>query len=153
MSDVNFYMQKVDANDNLIANTLKDLESDFVGLKYSKCEGLLNKGKRKNIYTEQYSDSDTLRVWQGDEVTREATTIVFTFVFAGDNRQSVYDAFYDYVKNGVILYYDTARMKEARLVLMNAIEPSDDIYKGSTPYIRAEFKFQNLWGECKDKSL
>lgn len=153
MENVKFYMQKVDANGELISDTLKDLESDFDGMRYSRCVGLMNKGKRKNIYTEQYSDSDTLRVWQGEEVTREATTITFTFAFAGNHRKSVYESFYNYVKNGVISYYDTARMKEARLVLIDALEPSDDIYKGSTPYIKAEFKFQNLWGECKDKSL
>ena len=153
MEDVKFYMQKVDANGALISDTFKDLEIDFDGMRYSRCVGLMNKGKRKNIYTEQYSDSDTLRVWQGEEVTREATTITFTFVFVGNDRKSVYESFYNYVKNGIIAYYDTARMKEARLVLIDALEPSDDIYKGSTPYIKADFKFQNLWGECKDKIL
>lgn len=153
MENVKFYMQKVDANGVLIANTLKDLEVDFSGMKYSRCVGLMNKGKRKNIHTENYADSDTLRVWQGSEVTREATTITFTFVFAGDNRQGVYDSFYEYVKNGVISYYDTARMKEARIFLVDALEPSDDIFVGSTPYIKADFKFQNIWGECKNKTL
>lgn len=153
MEDVKFYMQKVDANGALISDTFKDLESDFSGMRYSRCVGLMNKGKRKNIYTEQYSDSDTLRVWQGEDVTREATTITFTFVFVGNDRKSVYESFYNYVKNGIIAYYDTARMKEARLVLIDALEPSDDIYKGSTPYIKADFKFQNLWGECKNKTL
>ena len=153
MENVKFYMQKVDANGDLIANTLKDLEVDFLGMKYSRCVGLMNKGKRKNVHTEEYADSDTLRVWQGTEVTREATTITFTFVFAGDNRQSVYDSFYEYVKNGVISYYDTARMKEARIFLVDALEPSDDIFVGSTPYIKADFKFQNIWGECKNKTL
>lgn len=153
MENVKFYMQKVDANGVLISDTLKDLEVDFLGMKYSKCEGLMNKGRRKNIHTETYADSDTLRVWQGEEVTREATTITFTFVFAGNDRKSVYESFYEYVKNGIISYYDTARMKEARLVLIDALEPSDDIYKGSTPYIQANFKFQNIWGECKNKTL
>ena len=153
MENVKFYMQKVDANGGLIANTLKDLEVDFLGMKYSRCVGLMNKGKRKNVHTEAYADSDTLRVWQGENVTREATTITFTFVFAGANRKSVYESFYEYVKNGVISYYDTARMKEARIFLVDALEPSDDIFVGSTPYIKAEFKFQNIWGECKDKSL
>lgn len=153
MENVKFYMQKVDANGQLIENTLKDLEVDFLGMKYSRCVGLMNKGKRKNIHTENYADSDTLRVWQGDNVTREATTITFTFVFAGDNRKSVYDSFYEYIKNGIISYYDTARMKEARIVLIDALEPSDDIFVGSTPYIKADFKFQNIWGECKNKTL
>ena len=150
--DVKFYMQKVDDNDNLVDGTLKDLELDFQGLKYSRCMGLLNKGKRKNVYTETYSDSDTLRVWQGENVTREATSITFTFIFVGANRQSVYESFYEYVKNGVIAYYDTARMKEARLIFIDALEPSNDIFIGSTPYIQADFKFQNIWGECKNKT-
>lgn len=153
MATYKFYMQKVDANGTLIANTLKDLEKDFNGLKYSQCEGLLNKGKRKNVYTEEYADSDTLRVWQDSDVTREATTITFTFCFVGTTRKSVYQSFYEYVKNGIISYYDTARLKEARLILVDALEPSDDIFVGSTPYIKANFKFQNLWGECKDKVL
>ena len=148
-----FYMQKVDAEGKLIANTKKDLETDFNGLKYSQCVGLLAKGKRKNIYTENYADSDTLRVWQGENVTREATTITFTFVFTGASRQSVFQSFYEYVKNGVISYYDTARMKEACLILVDNVEPSDDIFVGSTPYIKADFKFQNIWGECKNKTL
>lgn len=149
--EVKHYIQKVNSDGTLISGTLKDLEVDFSGLLYSKAEGLLAKGKRKDIHTETYADSDTLRVWQGTNVTREATTITFTFYFKGDNRQKVYDNFYEYIKNGVIAYWDTARMKEARLVLIDALEPSDDLFKGSTPYISANFKFQNLWGECKDK--
>ena len=97
-----FYMQKD-------REAVKDLEATFEGMKYVKCVGLLDKGKRKNIYTESYSDSDTLRVWQGEEVTREATDVTFTFVFIGDNRQSTYKDFYNYVKNGKLTYYDTAR--------------------------------------------
>ena len=132
-------------------NVEKDLEVDFEGLRYVKCEGLLDKGKRKNIYTESYSDSDELRVWQGDEVTREATDITFTFVFMGDNRQAVYEDFYNYVKNGKLTYYDTARNKEALMVLIEAYKPKEDNWKGSTPYIQADFKFKNLRGECKNK--
>lgn len=153
MNNFNIYMQKVDASGNLIADTLKDLEQDFAGLKYIKCEGLLIKGKRKNVYTEQYCDSDTLRVWQDSNVTREATNITLTCLFAGVDRQETYEAFYEYIKNGVISYYDSVRLKEARLVLVDALEPSEELFKGSTPYVKIDFKFQNLWGECKDKIL
>lgn len=146
-------MQKVDVDGNLISGTLKDLEVDFKGLLYSKCVGLLKKGKRKNVHIETYAESDTLRVWQGENVTREATDITFTFYFVGTNRQNIYDSFYDYVKNGVISYWDNVRKKEARIILVDAIEPKEDIYKGSTPYISADFKFQNIWGESKDKQL
>ena len=142
--DIRFYMQKDDSD------VCIDLEAYFGGLKYSKCKGLTSKGKRKNIYFESYSDSDELRVWQGETVVREATTIVFTFYFIGDNRQQVYDDFYDYVKNGQIYYWDTKRNKRAYLVLEEAVDPKEDVYQGSTPYLCADFKFQNLWGECID---
>lgn len=128
-----------------------DMEFRFNGLKYSSCTGLNDKGKRTNIYMEKSATSDTLRVWQGDEVIREATTIVFTLYFIGADRQSVYDRFCEYVSNGKIYYWDTKRKKEAYLVLVDQIKPKEDTYKGSVPYILAEFKFQNLWGECKTK--
>ncbi len=151
--DAKVYMQKVDNSGNLIDGTLKDLESDFSGLLYVECKGLLDKGKRKNVYIEEYADSDQVRVWQGESVTREPTNITLTLYFRGNSRQDTYDAFYEYVKNGIISYYDSVRLKEARLVLIDALEPKDDIFKGSDPFISASFKFQNLWGECKDKVI
>lgn len=143
--EIKFYMQK-DGD-----NTVKDLEKDFDGLRYQKCVGLNDKGKRKNIYTEEYSDSDTLRVWQGDEVLRQATDITFSFVFAGETRHKAYDDFVAYVNNGKIHYWDTARNKEAYLVLISEVKIGDEDWYGSTPYFKVDFKFQNLWGECKDK--
>jgi hypothetical protein len=104
-----------------------------------------------NIYTEEYSDSDTLRVWQGEEVTRKATTITFTFFFLGDTRHEAFNNFYNYIKNGKITYWDTARNKEALLVLADEVKISEENWKGSTQYFSVSFKFQNLWGECKDK--
>lgn len=140
---IKFWMQK-DGDDAI------NIEEHFNGLKYSKCTGLLDKGKRKNVYIEEYAGSDTLRVWQGDEVTREATTITFTFFFVGDNRMHVYENFYNYVKNGKIRYWDTKRNKEAYLVYSDKTTPKEDVYKGSIRYIAVDFKFQNIWGECKD---
>lgn len=144
MGDIKHYFQK-EGN-----STVYDLESYFSGLKYSKCEGLETRGARKNIYTEEYADSDTLRVWQGSDVTRTATTITFTLYFTGDKRQATFDSFYEFVKNGKIFYWDTKRLKKAYLVLKEEFEPSEDIYHGSTPYKAVNVKFQNLWGECKN---
>lgn len=144
--DVKFYMQK-EGEDKI------SLEDYFPGLLYSKCDGLLDIGKRLNVYKESYHDSDELRVWQGDPPTREATKITFTFCFVGENKLATYHDFYEYVANGKIYYYDTQRMKEALLVLDAAIKPSDEMWYGSIPYIKASFEFQNLWGACKDKTI
>lgn len=150
MSDIiKHYMQKE-------GEALMDLEVDFPGLKYSECSGLLDKGKRTDVYIEKHANSDVVRAWQGNDVCREATTITFTFFFidtSTSKRQDTYDAFYRYIQNGKIHYWDTKRKKEALLILTDALKPKEDEYKGSIPYICADFKFQNLWGECKDKTL
>lgn len=140
-----FYMQKE-------GEARIDLEhyDPFKGLRYSKCTGLLDKGKRKNVYTESYSDNDSLRVWQGSEVTREATDITFKFFFLGDTMKESFENFYNYVKNGKITYYDTKRKKKAVLILIDAIKVSDDRWKDGTTYIEGDFKFKNIKGECLD---
>jgi len=116
----------------------------FVG--YVKFDGLLDKGKRKNVYTESYADSDRLRVYQASGVTREATNAELTLAFTGATRQDSYKAFYDYVKNGILQYHDNARGKYAFLTLIDPVQPSEDVWKGNEQYILCTFKFQNLYG-------
>lgn len=147
MNNVKFYMQKVDSEYNAIDGTLKDLEIDFNGLRYKSCVGLNDKGKVKNKYIETFADSDSVRVWCGDNVVREATSITFEFVFIGVNRQIVYDEFYDYIKSGIIKYWDTARKKVAIMTLISEIKITDDIFLG-IPHILVKLQFQNLLGEC-----
>lgn len=143
MKKVLFYMKK-EADETWI-----NIESTYTGLRYKECKGLEDKGKPKNIYTESYADSDTLRVYMPDVVLRESTTITFSFVFVGEDRKSVYEQFFTDVSNGKLYYYDTARKKKAYMILKEAITITEDVYKGSTPYMIADFKFTNLWGECK----
>jgi hypothetical protein len=92
-----------------------------------------------------------LRVWQGEEVTREATKITLTLAFIGNRgeRQETFDALYEYIKNGKFYYWDTARKKKAYLILVDEYKPSEEKWYGSQPYILASFTLQNLWGECK----
>lgn len=131
-----------------------DLETRFYGLKYSKCDGLNSKGKRKNVHTEKYADSGELRVWQDPNIVlREATDITLTFYFTGDNRQAKYDEFIEYISNGKINYWDTVRKKHAYMIFVDQAKPKEDVYKGSIPYILAELKMQNLWGECPTKEV
>lgn len=135
-------------------NKDRDLEKLFPGLKYSKCKGLNDKGKQKNVHIEKYADSDELRVWKDpDGVLREATNITLELYFTGVDRHTVYDSFVGYISTGKIHYWDTERKREAFMVFIDESEPKEDVYKGSIPYILAEFKFQNLWGECPIKEI
>lgn len=140
-----------------------DIETKFEGLHYLQCKGLEDKGKAKNKYQESFADSDTLRVYEPDsidELCLEPTDITLTLLFIDNKnqqgvvvktRQKVYDEFFDYVKLGRFYYYDTKRRKEAYITLLEPVKPSDDNYIGSTPYIKADFKFKNLKGCCEYK--
>lgn len=120
------------------------------GILYSKCTGLFDKGKRLDVHTEMYADSKEMRVWLGDEIVREPTKITLSLYFVGDSRKDVLNTFMNAVENSKLYYWDTARLKKAYMVLIEAIPVKEEVYKGSTPYMLFEFKFQNLWGECKD---
>lgn len=145
MNRYSIYMQRVDKE----GEPLKNLETDFPGLFYYSCEGLSAKGKPKNIHTESYADSDGSRVWIPENVCRESTEITLSLLFKGDNRRDVFDEFYSYVKDGLFYYWDTKRMRRAKMFLSGEVEPSDDIMKGSDVYILAEFPFTNVLGETE----
>ena len=137
-------MQRID-----IANQKEmDLETDFPGLRYKEAKGLETKGKPSNVYVETYADSDKARVYIPKELCRDATEVTLTLVFIGENRRKAYNDFYSYVKLGKFYYWDTARNKRATLVLTSAVEPTDDIFKG-TPYIEADFVFMNINGDTE----
>lgn len=127
----------------------RNLETSFGDILYSRCDGLNAKGKRKNVYIESSAESDALRVWQGDTVTREATKITLTLYFVGAKRMDAFDALYEYIKNGKFYYWDTARNRKVYCILNDEYKPSEERWYGATPYIAANISLQNLWGESK----
>ena len=64
---VKHYMWKDVEETNNSPTGANDLETRFHGLKYSECDGLNSKGKRKDVHIERYADSPELRVWLGSE--------------------------------------------------------------------------------------
>lgn len=150
MSDIKFYMQKCTKQGVLIGGTKKDLENDFVNLRYMEAKGIERIGKAKNIYTEQYADSETLRTWHpsenGEETTHEATVVELKLLFYGEHRRESYDEFNKYIRDGYLMYWDTLRGKKFMFMVIDSIDPSDDNFKGGTPYITCVWKLQNLKG-------
>lgn len=86
----------------------------------------------------------------GDKVLREPTTITMSLYFIGLYRKDVFKSFMSFIDNNKLYYWDTARLKKAYMVLKDAVPVKEDMHKGSIPYMLVDFKFQNLWGECKD---
>ena len=152
MSDYKFYMQKVEWDSTTqehikVDGTLKDLEVDFVGLRYAKCEGLNNIGEHR-VYTEEYADDNRVRVYMSNTQTHKATEVKLTLYFVGENRQESFDAFNEYVLDGTHVYYDTARNKQLVFYVSKPISPSQDMYKGNTPYIEATYTLSNVYGKA-----
>lgn len=144
--DYKFYMQEVDKNGSPKAGTKKDLETDFIGLKYLKAEGINTIGKPK-IYTEEYADSHNIRVYIPEDLKNETTTISLTLLFIGDSRQETYDSFNEYVRNGFHKYWDTARNKSFTFYVDDEIKPTEDTMKGGMHYIKATYKLHNITGK------
>lgn len=145
-----FYMRQVDKFGRPAGDMgVKDLEVDFQGLKYVSCKGLANIGEPKNIYTEDYAEADGLRVYHPGDVAalvrHKETAIELELVFLGEDRRAVYEEFRAFLEAGRVHFWDTARLLKAELVLTSAVEPVDDTVKG-VKYIRAAFKFKNLYG-------
>lgn len=134
---------------NGVIQPIKDLEVDFIGLKYSKLMGIDKYGKIKNIYIESYPESSELRVWIPEIITRDNPEIELTLYFVGVNRRSVYHQFVQYISGSKLYYWDNCRNRKVAILLTEPVEPSDDKLYGSTPYITASFKFINLDGQSE----
>lgn len=164
MSDkeYNFYMQACDINGNKITPPEDcpeedkylfdeiELETEFKGLLYIKCAGLNSIGKVKNIYTETYSDADRLRVFMPKEVKNEETVVTLTLVFVGENRFETFDKFNNYIKSGLKKYRDTARKKWFVFYISDEIIIGEEMWYGSTPYIKCDYKLRNIYGKTFD---
>lgn len=151
MSDYNFYMQKVvwSESDGLYIGDGEeyDLESHFDGLKYAKCEGLNSIGEHR-VYTEEYADSNRIRVFMPNTPTHKSTEIKLTLYFLGDSRQATFDSFNEYIMDGFHSYRDTARNKKVIFYVSKPVAPSDDRYIGSTPYIEVTYTLSNVYGKA-----
>ena len=143
------YMQRIDIpNQNEI-----DVEEFFPGLYYMSAKGINDIGKPKNVYTEEYADSDRKRFYLPEEnnYANESTTIDMTFLVVGTaaQRQSTTSSFLDYVRKGVHLYHDTARNRAFEFIVTDEIKVSDEKWHGSTPYIELTLPLQNLNGKTR----
>lgn len=125
----------------------KDLEYDFKGLKYMSMKGLDAIGKPK-IYVEEYADSEVLRTYIPKELKNSPTDCELTLAFVGSQRYKAYSLFNDYIRQGYHRYFDSKRLKELIFFVSESIEPSEEIWKGSVPYIQVTYKLRSIKGHA-----
>lgn len=151
---VKHYMQKLDwPNLQLMP---ENIEEKFPGLRYLKADGIYNVGKSKNIYTENYAESEVLRYYlppDGVEYTNEATTITMIFVVIGTEatRLSTILAFTEYIRKGIHMYWDSVRERLFRFVVKDEIKVSDEKWHGTQPYIELTVPLQNIDGKTEHR--
>lgn len=146
-----FFMQECDnKGDAIEGSTQKNLEKDFAGLRYSKIEGIEQIGKAKNIYSETYADADRLRVHVPPTIQNDATTVTLTLYFVGDDRFASLDAFNAYVRDGFHRYWDSARNKWFAFYIQDELKPAEQMWYGTTPYLKMEYPLKNIFGRTFD---
>lgn len=139
-----FYMQRDPISE--VPQSRKDLEVDFVGLKILQVKGEDSYGKPK-VYVESFAETDELNVYFPEVVYRDNPDVTFKIAFVGENRRKTYHSFVDYITGHKLTYWSTARNRKMRLVLLDAIEPSDDIMVGNQPHMIVSIKFKNINGK------
>lgn len=158
-SQYTHYLKRIDIS----GSDEYDIEERWPGLLYLKAEGMLDVGKAKNYYTEEYADSDRLRVYypftegngqieaRTELIANEATKITMTFLVVGDarTRDNIIQSFYDEVRTGVHRYWDDARNREFDFVVIDEIKVSDEKWHGSQPYVEIQIPMQNLNGKTR----
>ncbi len=151
-SQYSHYMQRVDID----GQNPVDLEEAFPGLRYMKAEGINIIGKAKNVYTEEYAESDRKRCYlpKDTEYANEGTTVTMTFLVVGthDVRQATMNSFFEYVRKGVHRYWDDARNREFDFIVTDEIKVSDERWHGSQPYAEIQIPMQNLNGSTRPHS-
>lgn len=160
-SQYTHWMQRVDITSP--TQPIYDIEEQFSGLLYMSAEGMNDVGKAKNIYTEEYADSDRLRVSlpkhleNGEmvhsvrDIANEATKITMRFLVVGDSasRLATISDFGDYLREGIHRYWDDARNLEFDFIVQDEIKVSDERWHGSQPYVEIQVPMQNLNGSTK----
>lgn len=149
MGVYNFYMQEVrwdnEKKSYVGYGKVYDLERDFKGLKYSKCDGLNALGEHR-VYTEEFADENRSLVYMSEEPIYKATEIKLTLFFVGEDRQKTFHEFNNFISNGFHSYWDTARNRKFVFYSQKAIAPSNDKYSGSNPYIEVTYTLNNVLG-------
>lgn len=149
-SDYYIFMRRCDKSGNNLEESSKDLEWDFPGLKYMSLKGLDSIGDPK-IYVEEYADSDTLRTYIPKDVKNSPIECELTLAFVGAYRYDVYYNFNEYVRQGYHRYFDSVRKKALIFFVNDKIEPTEEMWKGSTPYLQVTYKLKSIKGHAVDK--
>ena len=103
-----------------------DLEATYKGVFVKDVVGLLNKGKRKDVYTETFADKKGVKRVTGTTPLFEPTKVKLVLVILEDNFIETYTSLLEYLFLQKSFYlHDTLRNKKVELYVESAISPND----------------------------
>ena len=132
---------------NGVAQPEIDIVEYFPGLRVSKVTGLLDQGQNLAVYSERIPESEALQVYISPNPRFSNIEIEMTVVFKGDDRYSSWQSFKAFISGKKLTYRDTVRNVKIDVFLSSALKPSDEIYKGSSPYFMVPIKFTAMTGK------
>lgn len=148
-SQYNHYFQRID----IPGQNVIDIEENFPGLLYEQADGINTIGKAKNVYTEEYADSDRKRYYLPDDTNyaNEGTKVTMKFLVVAPavDRDNVIQNFFEYVRKGVHRYWDTARNREFDFIVTEELKVSEERWHGSQPYAELSVTLQNINGSTR----
>ena len=140
-------MAEIDKNGKVIGNIIR-IENEFLGLKYMSLKGGGNFGKPK-IYVEEYADSDVLRTYIPENPRTSPIEYELTLIFIGADRLPCYYDFNEYIRRGYHRYYCSTRGISFDFIINDAIEITEEMWKGSEPYLQVKYKLQGIKGYAR----
>lgn len=143
ITSYHIYMKRLD----IVGGAWIDLEATYPGLRYKELKGIENYGKKRSVYIEEFAETETPAIYVHHTSIREDIEITLTLLFVGSNRRKVYHDFVDFISIGKLEYKDDIRKRNIQMILIDAIEPTEDIFKGAE-YMEASFKFRCLSGSA-----
>jgi len=129
----------------------KDLEKDFEGLRYMRCEGLNDYGEVTSNHTETYPESSKADSYVSKTPAHKPTTIKLTlYFFEGgeddEKNDATYHSFMKFITGSKVVYRDTKRKRKALMELEGEpTKPKADTLYGQK-YKEVTFTFKNVYG-------
>ena len=158
------YARKEDGGAYVLSG-VSELESgDFGFCRYKSITGLNSRGRQKAVYSEEYADASSVRVYVHPTERLASTESVLTVYFFGSDpslpterpsnelmalAEKSWDGFCRWLSGGLVVWYDDVRMRRALFYLSSACEPSADVVKG-VPYLCCQVTLCNVFGRSFD---
>lgn len=134
-----------------------DLEEHF-GCKYVRMDGMAENGEVKNVYTEEYAETEELRVHTPKTILHKNDEISLTVLFLASEGNDEYDVqdkervLYEFLDGRKVEFHDNFRNRWVSLLLLKKPEVVAEVLYGGSRYRQVKYTFKNVFGSTYTES-